>query len=99
MQRYRDVAAQVSRSTIAASVDADGRLHVDRLKAIPEPACLSTCASGSAAMLPRVDLPEVLLEVMGWEPGFAAAFTSVSGGQSRLEDLDVTVAACLTAHG
>jgi hypothetical protein len=29
----------------------------------------------------------VVLEVMSWQPGFAAAFTSASGGQARLDDL------------
>ena len=49
-------------------------------------------------MLPRVDLPEVILEVMSWAPQLAAAFTPVSGGRSRLEDLPTSVAACLAAH-
>jgi len=49
-------------------------------------------------MLPRVDLPEVILEVMAWEPRFVAAFTAASGGQTRLADLHVSIAACLTAH-
>jgi TnpA family transposase len=82
----------------AVSVDADGRLHVERIKAIPEPKNLIDLRRRFNAMLPRVDLPEVLLEVMGWEPAFAGAFTSVSGGRSRLADLDITIAACLTAH-
>ena len=38
-------------------------------------------------MLPRVDLPELILEVMGWLPAFAGAFTGISGGQSRMNDL------------
>ena len=49
-------------------------------------------------MLPRVDLPEVILEVMGWVPEFTAAFTPASGGRSRLDDLHISVAACLTAQ-
>jgi len=49
-------------------------------------------------MLPRVDLPEVILEVMGWVPELAEAFTAVSGGRSRLEDLPTSLAACLAAH-
>jgi hypothetical protein len=44
-------------------------------------------------LLPRVDLPEVILEVMSWEPGFVAAFVAASGGQTRLADLHVTIAA------
>jgi TnpA family transposase len=49
-------------------------------------------------MLPLVDLPEVILEVMSWAPELAEAFTAVSGGRSRLGDLPVSVAACLAAH-
>jgi hypothetical protein len=49
-------------------------------------------------MLPRVDLPEVLLEVMSWAPELAEAFTPVSGGRSRVDGLPVSVAACLSAH-
>ncbi len=48
-------------------------------------------------MLPRVELPEVILEVMAWEPSLAEAFTAVSGGRSRLEDLPTSIAACLAA--
>jgi TnpA family transposase len=44
-------------------------------------------------MLPRVDLSEQILEVMSWHPGFPAAFTSVTGGASRLADLHISVAA------
>ncbi|MCK1818848.1 transposase [Streptomyces sp. XM83C] len=49
-------------------------------------------------MLPRVDLPEVLLEVFSWT-GADQAFTSVTGGEARLKDLHVTIAALLVAHG
>ncbi len=49
-------------------------------------------------MLPRVDLPEVLLEVMSWT-GADQAFTSVTGGEARLRDLHVTIAGLLVAHG
>jgi TnpA family transposase len=94
---YRGVAGRLAVND-AVSVDADGRLHVERLKAIPEPGSLIDLRKRVSAMLPRVDLPEVLLEVMGWEPAFAGAFTSASGSRSRLADLDITIAACLTAH-
>jgi hypothetical protein len=47
-------------------------------------------------MLPRVELPEVILEVMSWAPQLVASFTAVSGGRSRLEDLPTSVAACLS---
>ncbi len=49
-------------------------------------------------MLPKVDIGELLLEVMSWQPRFVEAFTAASGGESRLGDLQVTIAAALTAH-
>lgn len=36
-------------------------------------------------MLPRVDLPEVLLEVFSWT-GADQAFTSITGGEARLRE-------------
>jgi hypothetical protein len=65
---------------------------------VEEPSSLADLRRRTAAMLPRVDLPEVILEVMSWEPGIAAVFTAASGGRSRLEDLGTSIAACLAAH-
>jgi TnpA family transposase len=97
-EALRDVAAQVSAGTIDTQVDDQGRLHVPKLTAIPEPPSLVDLRKRVAAMLPRVDLPEVILEVMAWVPEFTGAFTSASGGRTRLDDLHVSVAACLTAQ-
>ena len=68
------------------------------MKAIEEPPSLVDLRARTTAMLPRVELPEVILEVMSWAAELAAAFTAVSGGRSRLEDLPTSVAACLAAH-
>jgi len=35
---------------------------------------------------------------MSWGPQLVAAFTAVSGGRSRLDDLHTSIAACLAAH-
>ena len=94
----RDVATLISHGAIDTLVDDDGRLHLPKLAAIPEPLSLADLRKRVSAMLPRVDLPEVILEVMAWVPEFTAAFTAVSGGQTRLDDLHVSVAACLTAQ-
>jgi TnpA family transposase len=94
----RDVAARISTGATDTRVDEAGRLHVPKLTAVPEPPSLVDLRKRVAAMLPRVDLPEVILEVMAWVPEFTAAFTAVSGGQTRLEDLHISVAACLTAQ-
>ena len=55
-----------------------------------------TCVPAPTGVLPRVELPEVILEVMSWAPPLVASFTAVSGGRSRLEDLPTSVAACLS---
>ncbi|WP_030925454.1 Tn3 family transposase [Streptosporangium amethystogenes] len=68
------------------------------MKAIEEPPSLVDLRTRTTAMLPRVELPEAILEVMSWVPELAKAFTAVSGGRSRLKDLPVSIAACLTAH-
>ncbi|MFV2197854.1 Tn3 family transposase [Nocardiopsis sp. LOL_012] len=81
-----------------ARVDEAGRIHLSGVKAVEEPPSLVDLRSRTTAMLPRVELPEVILEVMSWVPELAEAFTAVSGGRSRLADLPVSIAACLTAH-
>lgn len=94
---YREVAARVP-DNAQIVFDDDGRLHFAALEPEPEPASLLDLRAAVNAMLPRVDLPEVLLEVMSWT-GADQAFTSVTGGQARLKDLHVTIAALLVAHG
>jgi TnpA family transposase len=96
-QAYRDFVVTMSANS-AASIDERGRLHVERLEAVPDPPSLVELRRRVSAMLPRVDLPEVILEVMAWQPGFVRAFTAASGSQGRLADLDVSIAACLAAQ-
>ena len=57
-QAYREVGGRLDNE--ALSVDDDGRLHVERLQAIPEPPSLVALRRQVSAMLPRVDLPEVI---------------------------------------
>jgi hypothetical protein len=94
---YREVSARLGPDA-KVTVDEEGKLHVSALKAIPDPASLVQVRGLLEGMVPRVSVPEVILEVMSWHPEFVQAFTSVSGGRTRLADLEVTVAACLSAH-
>ena len=94
---YREVGGRLAVNTEVA-VDDDGKIHLTGLKAVEEPPSLVDLRARTTAMLPRVDLPEVLLEVMSWAPEMGEAFTAASGGRSRLEDLPVSIAACLAAH-
>ncbi|MEH0973849.1 Tn3 family transposase [Micromonospora sp. CPCC 205546] len=80
------------------SIDAEGRLHVAKDDARDFPPSLIDLRDRTGAMLPGVDLPEVILEVMAEYPAFGEAFTAVSGGGTRLKDLHVSIAAMLTAH-
>ncbi|WP_435616135.1 Tn3 family transposase [Streptomyces coelicoflavus] len=93
---YREVAGRVPANSQIV-FDDDGRLHFAALEPEPEPASLRALREAVEAMLPRVDLPEVLLEVFSWT-GADQAFTSVTGGEARLKDLNVTIAALLVAH-
>ncbi|MBH0247317.1 Tn3 family transposase, partial [Streptomyces cavourensis] len=74
---YRDVAARLPVNA-QISADADGRLHFAALEPEAKGASLVALRSAVNAMLPRVDLPEVLLEVFSWT-GADQAFTSVTG--------------------
>ena len=94
---YREVGGRLAVNT-EVSIDDDGKIHLTGVKAIEEPPSLVDLRARTTAMLPRVDLPEVILEVMSWAPELAEAFTAVSGGRSRLDDLPTSVAACLAAH-
>ncbi|MEV6332663.1 Tn3 family transposase [Streptomyces sp. NPDC051909] len=94
---YREVASRVP-ANAQIVFDDDGRLHFAALEPEPEPASLLELRAQVNSMLPRVDLPEVLLEVFSWT-GADQAFTSVTGGEARLRDLHVTIAALLVAHG
>ncbi|GBQ00232.1 transposase [Streptomyces spongiicola] len=94
---YREVGGRLP-DNAQIVFDDDGRLHFAALEPEPEPASLLDLRAAVNAMLPRVDLPEVLLEVFSWT-GADQAFTSVTGGEARLKDLHVTIAALLVAHG
>ena len=79
--------------------DAEGRmrLSVERLDALDIPASLVELRELTAAMLPRIDLPELLLEVHAWT-GFLDAYVHASGAEARMTDLPISVAALLLAE-
>jgi TnpA family transposase len=73
------------------------RLSVDKLGAVDEPASLTWLRKTTAAMLPQIDLPDLLFEVQSWT-GFLDAFTHVSEGDSRMAGLPVSLVALLVAE-
>ncbi len=96
-EAWRQVAASLENGG-DLSVDADGRLHARAVDAVADPPSLTDLRRRCEAMLPQVDVGELVLEVMSWQPAFVEAFTAASGGEARLSDLHVTIAAALTAH-
>jgi hypothetical protein len=65
---YRAVAGRFDAGA-ELTVDDQGKLHVAALEAIPDPPGLIELRRLVGAMLPRVGLPEVILEVMAWLSG------------------------------
>jgi hypothetical protein len=64
---YCQVGGRLAANT-EVRVDDAGKIHLTGVKAVEEPPSLVDLRARTTAMLPRVDLPEVLLEVMAWEP-------------------------------
>jgi TnpA family transposase len=73
------------------------RVVLTALDKLEEPPSLQTLRSQIQSLLPRIDLPELLLEVNTWT-GFADAFTHFSEGGSRVQDLTTSVCAVLIAE-
>lgn len=96
-QTYRVVRAGLAAND-SVTIDDAGKIHVASVKAIEEPPSLVGLRKRIEAMMPRVDVSEAILEVLQWCPEFLSSLTSLAGGHSHLADVDVSVAACLTAQ-
>jgi hypothetical protein len=64
-----------------------GKLNLAKLEAAPLPQAYEAAHVAVKAMLPRIDYPELLLEVHG-HTGMFDAFDHISGSTSRRVDLD-----------
>jgi len=97
---YRAVAERVAandKARVGVRKDRKGdRVSVTPLKAEIEPQSLVELRAAVKALLPRVDLPELLLEVAMWT-GFVDGFTHLSEASARLENLSSSVCAVLIA--
>lgn len=96
---YRSVAARlpdnpaVRFETTGDQID----LVVSPLDRLDEPPSLIRLREAVAARLPRVDLPEILLEIAA-RTRFAEAFTHLTERTARVEDLATSVCAVLLAE-
>jgi TnpA family transposase len=97
---YRQTAERLPANVALEIVELAGadRPDLSKLEALDQPEQLSELRAATTAMLPgRVAFSEVLLEVCGWT-GFADAFTHLSEGQARAEDLHISICAVLLAE-
>ncbi len=96
-EAYRRVAEGLPENA-AVEVGAEGvSLDVARLDRLEEPASLEGLRKDLGAMMPRVDLPDLLLEVHA-RTGFAKEFDHVAEGGHRVPDLHKSVCAVLLAE-
>lgn len=96
---YRQTLANLPANTAVRLEGEPGReaLVVSNLDKLDEPPSLIALRAQVAARLPRVDLPEVLLEVHAWT-GFADEFTHLSETTARVADLQISLCAALMAE-
>ena len=76
---------------------AEGRIDLEKLDAFDEPSSLRALRARIDAMLPDVDLPELLLEI-ATRTRFTTAFTHEREPSARLSDLEVSIIAVLIAQ-
>ncbi|WP_415831220.1 Tn3 family transposase, partial [Deinococcus frigens] len=98
-ERYRLVEARLPENAAVTLEERDGQqvLILQEDGALPEPPSLKRLRGAVADLMPRLDLPDLLLEVHGWT-GFASAFTHLSEGRTRVDHLAVSVCAVLLAE-
>jgi len=96
---YRAVSARLPENTTVRIETVDGRDRpvLTALDRLDEPPSLLALREQVTALLPRIDLPDLLLEAADWT-GFPVEFTHVSEGTSRAEDLHLSVCAVLVAE-
>jgi TnpA family transposase len=96
---YRAVAARLSDNPAVRFETIRGKqeMVLSPLDKMDEPASLVTLRVKVASMLPRVDLPELIIEVAA-RTGFTDAFTHVSERMARASDLDISLCAVLLSE-
>jgi TnpA family transposase len=94
-QTYRNVAARLPNNPAVRFEK--GELILSQLDKLEEPPSLVTLRDAVVARLPRVDLPEVLLEIAA-RTGFTDAFTHMTEHSSRAADMTTSLCAVLLAE-
>jgi len=77
--------------------DGEDRVILTPLEKLPEPVSLKILKEKVAAMLPRVDLAEVILEIAA-RTNFTGQFTHLSEREAQAENLSLSICAVLLAE-
>ena len=98
-QTYRTVAARLPSNPAVRFETVEGKkdLVLSPLDKLEEPPSLLALRDAVAARLPRVDLPEILLEI-ATRTGFTDAFTHLTERTARVADLNTSLCAVLLAE-
>jgi hypothetical protein len=96
---YRAVVARLPDNPAVRfeTIDDKDELVLTPFEKLDEPASLVALRDEVAGMLPRVDLPELILEIAA-RTGFTDAFTHISERTARAADLHVSLCAVLMAE-
>jgi len=96
---YRTMGANLPTNTAVRIERTAGhdRLVLTPLAKLDEPPSLLALRSQVAQLLPRIDLPDALLEIHA-RTGFADEFTHISNSDARVTDLSISVCAVLLAE-
>lgn len=73
------------------------KIQLSKLEKIEDPESLVSLRAKILSLLPRIDLPELLMEVNRLT-GFTLEFTHISESESRMKDLDISICAVLMAE-
>src|SRR3546814_1765510 len=89
---YRETADRVPLNPAVTIINTSegSDLSLDRLEKIEEPPSLIALRAAIDARLPRLDLPELIME-MHAKTGFADLFTHASEGGSRAENIATSI--------
>ena len=98
-QAYKDAAGHLPGNAAVRIEEVNGRegLILTPLGKLEDPPSLTELRERIAALMPEVELPEMLLEVNGWT-NFTSEFTHLGEDSAWIEDLPVSICAVLMAE-
>lgn len=98
-ETYQRVEKNLEKNTVAQLEVVNGktRFAVDPLDAVAEPPSLVALKAAMDALLPRLDMPELVME-MATLTGCLTAFTHINEEQARVADLHLSLCAMLLAE-